>query len=312
VGSVRITSPDPSLLRRCVPPIAVIAALAGAAAVVRGGPGMDEQAGGAWSPWGAIVLIVDALTGALAVAGVLVVALAGWALWGAHGTPTNRSRRSLRRTLGTVVVLAVTPLVVWVLQQVELGGALASLMERVGALAADPAGTGSPRVDHAPGPALRLAAAAAGAVLALAAAGAWWWRDPAVSQGASVQAEDPAPTVLQRAVDLALSDLDADSDPRRAVLRCFAHLDAALAQAGCARRMAETAREHGDRAAQLLGPGAEAAARLVERFEHARYGSKPVTEQDRSDALRALRDVRAALAGAGPGMGTGPVEERAR
>jgi hypothetical protein len=104
------------------------------------------------------------------------------------------------------------------------------------------------------------------------------------------------------AVEAGLVELsDTDTDPRRAVIACWVRLERAAAAAGTPRLVGDSPTELVTRllsAHQVSRPTLEG---LAEVYREARYATHPVGERSRQDALAALRQIRAELAGVGAG-----------
>jgi hypothetical protein len=129
-----------------------------------------------------------------------------------------------------------------------------------------------------------------GAVAASAAFGCAGWRtrtrrtrgiSPLRGPGA---ADDPA-----AAVDAALAELDAEADPRRAIIAAYVRMERALDAAGLGRREPEAPREYLARVAAAIHGDARAARRLTTLYEEARFSVHAVDEGMRADAVEALR-----------------------
>lgn len=103
------------------------------------------------------------------------------------------------------------------------------------------------------------------------------------------------PASLAAAVAAGTQALQGDIDPRAAIVHCYAAMERALAEAGSAPSAADTPAEVLDRAASggLALPAA--AATLTSLFREARYGTRPMTEDDRAAAHGALAALRASL-----------------
>lgn len=103
------------------------------------------------------------------------------------------------------------------------------------------------------------------------------------------------PPLLATAVAAGTEALHHATDPRAAIVNCYAAMERALAEAGSPPSAADTPAEVLDRAAAggLALPAAAAA--LTGLFREARYGTRPMTEEDRADALAALAALRASL-----------------
>jgi nitrogen fixation-related uncharacterized protein len=85
------------------------------------------------------------------------------------------------------------------------------------------------------------------------------------------------------------------ADPRTAVLACYRGLEAVLAHRGAVRRRAETPSEFLLRATIADDVSAQAARRLCELFDEARFSAHPLEPAVRDEALAALRHVRGAF-----------------
>lgn len=93
----------------------------------------------------------------------------------------------------------------------------------------------------------------------------------------------------------AAAALAGPADPRAAILACYRAMEERLADAGTARRVADTPDELLGRATRsgLLVP--EAARRLAALFREARFSTHPMTEADRAEAQAALGAVARAV-----------------
>jgi hypothetical protein len=90
-------------------------------------------------------------------------------------------------------------------------------------------------------------------------------------------------------------DPEDEADPRRAVVAAYLAMTHAAAAAGARRRGDETPSEFLQRLLDSLGASHEAARRLTFLFETARYSTKVFEETRRSEAIAALRQIRAEL-----------------
>lgn len=128
------------------------------------------------------------------------------------------------------------------------------------------------------------------AVGALAAAGVAVWlvrrrrRAPAAER--SLRAE------LTVALDDAIDDVEAESDPRRAVIKAYARMERILAAHGLPRRPAEAPYEYLERSLTAVDASGASAARLTELYERARFSPHEIAQAMRSDAIGALTAVR--------------------
>lgn len=101
---------------------------------------------------------------------------------------------------------------------------------------------------------------------------------------------------LAEAAELAIAELEADSDFRRAVIGCWAYLELALARHEHPRPRHHTPLEY-VRALVVELPALPAPAllELTGRYEVARFSEHPITRGDRDTALSCLHDIRRRL-----------------
>jgi hypothetical protein len=93
--------------------------------------------------------------------------------------------------------------------------------------------------------------------------------------------------------------LHEDSDPRAAIIGCYAAMERSLADAGSPPRLADTPGEVLGRATASGLVRSAWAGTLTGLFRRARYSSHPMTEADRAAAIGALAQVQADLGGGG-------------
>src|SRR5262245_54476818 len=103
----------------------------------------------------------------------------------------------------------------------------------------------------------------------------------------TVLAED-----LAGALDAALDDLRAETDPRRAIIAAYARLERALAANGIARHASETSDEYLERVLRDLELRPEAIGRLTELFTQAKFSHHTVDSTMKESAIEALEQVR--------------------
>lgn len=104
------------------------------------------------------------------------------------------------------------------------------------------------------------------------------------------------------AVDAGLVELgDTDADPRRAVIACWVRLERAAAAAGTPRLVGDSPTELVTRLLSAHRVSRPTLEGLAEVYREARYATHPVDERSRLDAIAALRQLRAELAGIGQG-----------
>ena len=98
---------------------------------------------------------------------------------------------------------------------------------------------------------------------------------------------------LAEAAELAIAELEADPDFRRAVIGCWAYLELALARHEHPRPRHHTPLEY-VRAlvAELTALPAPALLELAGRYEVARFSEHSITRDDRDTSLRCLHDIR--------------------
>lgn len=94
------------------------------------------------------------------------------------------------------------------------------------------------------------------------------------------------------ALDETLDDLRAESDPRRAVIAAYARLEQVLAANGLPRRQAETQEEYLARFLRSLEVSEEAARRLTDLFERAKFSQHAVDVGMKEEAIGALEQLR--------------------
>jgi hypothetical protein len=138
----------------------------------------------------------------------------------------------------------------------------------------------------------KLVALAGGAVAMTAVMGYGMWKvRPRRRRGLAAR-RPPAPDAAV-AVDDALAALDAERDPRRAIINAYVRMERALDDAGLGRRDSEAPREYLGRVAGALRGDERAARRLTALYEEARFSAHAVDEAMRAEAVAALRALRA-------------------
>jgi hypothetical protein len=131
-------------------------------------------------------------------------------------------------------------------------------------------------------------AAAAGAALAFAA------RRPARIE----RDGEPLPELRRHVVgvvDDSIRDIERDPDPRRAIIRAYARMEAVLARGGMPRRPSDTPLEYIDGALRTLAIPTDPARSLTDLFEIARFSDRPVDISMKRRAIDCLLDIRSAL-----------------
>jgi hypothetical protein len=97
---------------------------------------------------------------------------------------------------------------------------------------------------------------------------------------------------LEEAVEESLEELEADTDPRHAVIAAYARMERALARLGHPRAPHEAALEYLDRLLGMLDAGGPAARRLTELFQVAKFSDHAVDAEMQRDAIAALTELR--------------------
>jgi hypothetical protein len=141
------------------------------------------------------------------------------------------------------------------------------------------------REAHVSWPAVVAVLAGVGVLVAATSGRLWWSR----RRQAHVRREtvDAVREVLERAI----AGLDG-SDPRRAVIAAYAHMERTLALHGIPRAPSEAPLEYMRRALVALDASAGAVHDLTELFERARFSEHDIGEPERVAALRSLAAVR--------------------
>jgi hypothetical protein len=94
-----------------------------------------------------------------------------------------------------------------------------------------------------------------------------------------------------------IDDLEAEPDPRRAVIAAYARMEAVLARHGLRRNPSETPLEYLRRILLGLTTRADAVRRLTSLFEQAKFSRHEIDGAMKQDAIGALRELRDDLRG---------------
>jgi hypothetical protein len=108
-------------------------------------------------------------------------------------------------------------------------------------------------------------------------------------------ADDPRPRQVQRAVAAGLQELRTHTDPRQAIIACYARLEHLLTDYGVPAYEHLTPQEYMGTALQGLDLPADAFAGLVGLFELARYSLHPLDDTTRRIAVAYLEQLQAHL-----------------
>ena len=114
----------------------------------------------------------------------------------------------------------------------------------------------------------------------------------------TASADDTLPVVEETAIslfDASIDDLEAEPDPRRAIIAAYARLLDGLAACGLGRRLPETPAEHLDRALNALNVAPGPLERLTGLFAEARFSVHPLTTEHKEAAIEAFRGARDSL-----------------
>ncbi len=110
-------------------------------------------------------------------------------------------------------------------------------------------------------------------------------------------------------LDESLEALEAEPDPRKAVIAAYVRMDRWLAQAGFGRKSSEAPFEHLDRIVGSLGATTAVGSTLAGLYERAKFDYRPCGPEMKQAAIAALvqlRDELASLAATGGTDGTVP------
>jgi Domain of unknown function (DUF4129) len=127
------------------------------------------------------------------------------------------------------------------------------------------------------------------AVAAFAGVVALWLRRPRPS------AAPPDARATRAGVDAAIGALDAEADPRRAVIAAYGAMQRTLGEHGVVRSSTEAPREYLQRVLTASRANDREVRTLTGLFEEARYSTHPIPERLREVALAALRSLQGRL-----------------
>ena len=238
--------------------------------------------------------LLDAVTGAVALAAGLGLVVYLVALWPAGG---RRRPPRAHNSLAVFVLMAVAVVLLQLQARYHFlhhtGGS--SALPRASGRAGDSVFHGIRSVSHLSFPvvAMLMALGVAIGMVVLVGTHGRFGVHPDDSRGK--QGDEPQEIVARAAWD-SLEDLRSEPDPRRAVVAAYARMERGLQEAGVARRPSDTPTEYLARALTAMHAGGPALARLTALFEVAKFGQHPVTETMRAEAVRALQDIAELLA----------------
>jgi len=253
-------------------------------------------------PGSAGSVVLDAAFYLVMALGLLVAALAAWALWpDPQRPPLEARRRGLwQRYAGVLAVWAVA--VALMVFARRSGGQLAFQTPRPAAAPqpGDLAGAGQAASQHG----LALVALAVEGMLRLLAAGAAVYLLRAGT--ARPRPVGRRPGGLAELLDDGLEDMARESDPRRAVIAAYARMERVLALSGLPRDPAEAPLEYTRRVLRELDVGAAGVRRLADLFELAKFSRHAVVPAMREEAIAALTTLRNELRGLRGGRDVAP------
>jgi hypothetical protein len=274
-------------LRLVAAGVGAVALLAVVALASRGGLGGGDRGGGPSSTlldYGFTIFVVLYL---------LAIPFAIWA-YVVHGRESRHRRAEGKRSRGLlaqlVLFVVIAGLVATVVAQRHAVGDRQQTIQ----LPAEGEQTPPPRPQtEGREPQFRWPAVA---VLALAAAGAGLLL---LRRRRAPSSREPALAAeLATALDDAIDDVRAEADPRRAVVKAYARMEAILAAHGLPRREAEAPYEYLVRALGTLVASARGVERLTALYEEARFSRHEIDPGMRDEAVAALAAVREELRGA--------------
>lgn len=97
---------------------------------------------------------------------------------------------------------------------------------------------------------------------------------------------------LAETIGIAIDDLEAEPDARRAVIAAYARMEGALARGGLRRRPSQTPLEYLRQILLQLTSRPEPVRRLTELFEQAKFSRREIDPGMKSEAIEALREIR--------------------
>jgi hypothetical protein len=278
--------------------LGVVALLAVVALASRGGIGGNDVRSPA--PSGSLL---DYAFTIFLVGYVLAIPFLVYALWfqRRERTRVGRRKRGWLANLATFLVFLLIALAIAQLHRTRLNGPHLRPPPSIGSSTAQLT-TSGPRNEE---PSFQWPVVAVTAVLVLAGAGAWYL---ARRRRGSLREPLPVGEELALALDDALDDVRAEPDPRRAVIKAYARMEAILGARGLPRHPAEAPYEYLARALGQLEASGASVARLTDLFERAKFSRHVIDPEMREDAIEALSAVRDELRGAvaAAGNGVGP------
>ena len=224
---------------------------------------------------------------------VVVLAVAGVALLIAQLIWARKSGVPLRRRRRSHWPLLLLPLIAWGLAKILRMSQRPAPHHAQQTHSSAPVIAATHHSQGNPWPLLLLFAALAITAVALIS----YRRRRPGSRPAPDGAAEATMTPLLAALAAGERALHQDSDPRTAIIGCYAAMERSLADAGSPPRLADTPAEVLGRATASGLIRSAWAGTLTGLFRQARYSSHPMTEADRAAAIGALAQVQADLGG---------------
>lgn len=120
--------------------------------------------------------------------------------------------------------------------------------------------------------------------------------------------EMPRSSPVEQAIAQSRADIVSGTDVRAAVIAAWLRLEETAVSLGTAHRDADTPTDLVGRLLDEQHVGAQSLERLAGLYRRARYSPSELAERERTEALRALDDIRSELGGAAPSRPTaGPL-----
>jgi hypothetical protein len=118
------------------------------------------------------------------------------------------------------------------------------------------------------------------------------WRLSSKRRALAEREDETMAESLAEAIEATLADLQAERDPRRAIIAAYARMERALAAFGVPRRRPETQREYLGRILSGLEVDTAAIRRLTELFTQAKFSHHDIGAAMKEEAIDTLEHVR--------------------
>jgi len=223
-------------------------------------------------------------------AAMIPIAAYSWLLQAREGTPSEKSFRSrivrYLLVLGLIGVAIAVRFFLW--HHLRFHGHASGLAKTVNAMAKARHGKSTAKYNPAfEWPVLWVALAVA--LVAGAVAYQQYRRRPKhVIPGPELTDADLLAATISEAID----DLEAEPDPRRAVIAAYARMEGMLGRRGLPRKPSETPLEFLRRALLRLTSRGRAVERLTGLFEQAKFSRHDIDAGMKGEAICALREIR--------------------